>query len=64
MNRDEIMEAYRGTGYNSQDLIKILDFKLDGGTTRSLDGSLVLFHHQGLIIAVCYDGVQFFNKID
>ena len=63
MNKEEILSLYReDAGYNAQDLISILDSRLDGGTTRSLDNSLVIFHSGKLVVAVSTDGVEFFQQ--
>ena len=63
MNKEEILRLYReDAGYNAQDLIKILDSKLDGGDTRSLDDSLVIFHLEKLVVAVSANGVEFFQQ--
>lgn len=63
MSKKEILRLYReDAGYNVQDLISMLDSKLDGGTTRSLDDSLVIFHLGELVVAVSPGGVEFFHQ--
>ncbi len=63
MNKEEILRLYReDAGYNAQDLISILDSELEGGATRSLDNSLVIFQSGELVVAVCTDGVEFFQQ--
>ena len=62
MEKEEILELYEVyAGFNGQDLIKILEEKLDCGTTRSLDGSLVIFHQKNSLVVVDSCGPQFFN---
>ncbi len=62
MSKEEILRLYsEDSGYNPQDLIGILDTKLDAQTTRSLDGSLVIYFTEALTFAVSQQGIEFIN---
>ena len=61
MSKQQILEAYKCTGYNSQDLIKLLDRELGGSKTTSFDGSLQVYQNKELVVMVSTGGVEFFK---
>ena len=40
MTKEEILAAYQKSGYNAQNLMKLLDNELGGSKNSSFDGSL------------------------
>lgn len=62
MTKQQILEAYKGTGYNAQNLIKLLDEKLqDACKTSSFDESLAVFETKEFVVMVSTNGVELFN---
>ena len=61
MNKKQILEEYKKSGYNAQNLMKVLDKELGGSKTSSFDGSLQVYQFGGLVVMVSTDGVEFFK---
>jgi hypothetical protein len=63
MNEAEILEEYKNSGWNAQDLMKRLDEKLKNAcVTKSYDDSLAVYEYGELVIMVSSSGVAFFKK--
>ena len=60
----EILKLYReDAGSNAQDMIALLQEKLDGARTIiSLDNSMAIFEHGKLVVVVSTDGIDFYDN--
>jgi hypothetical protein len=59
MTKEEIEDYYKGTGWNSQDLMKELRHRCKNGIDTSFDGSLAVFYFPDLIVIVSTSGLEF-----
>lgn len=61
MTKQEILSAYKNSGFNAQDLMKLLNEKFTATKTSSHDGSLAVYEGEFLVVMVSSSGVDFFQ---